>query len=681
VENGGLGKLEIIDNGCGISREDLGLAAQRHATSKLHSTDDFDTLSSFGFRGEALASMSIVARLRIVSRTPAKIPSAFMQTYQDGKPLLPKPTPCAGKQGTTVTVSDLFYNMPHRRKLKESEEYHKVLTVVQYYAVQYPGVGFVCRRSQGAKQVIDLNTSNLPPVQTLQRARKEGKEAIQLEDNATKDVMINVFGSSIKSHLVKFACDSKDVFTYDCRGFMTDPSYSASHSTKLLLFINHRWVECTPLKKALELLYAEFAKTKPLIYLSLQLPGNEVDVNVHPTKKQVTLLYQDEIFLHICSAMKELLLSIGHTFKEASVLPNPYKRKQPEVEESDSLDPPNSSSVSFHPPSFSQTVKKSPPSNKIRTSKAAPAGALEPYLVLRSNEKTTVEHESACSMSKEMDLTQPGAFALKCTCVAVIRKLRFPQVRPPKLLPTECAYKSIRSLRSQLVKRSCPILKEQFRKDAIFVGVLSNQRSLVQCGMELQCWHHGKLAELLFQQLALIRFGGTQMALFKKPVDVESVIGFSLELEEQMSSGIDEPNAAEMSETNQDLARQAATCLLDRRKMLEEYFSIGIEKEEEKILLIGMPILLEGYVPQLSGLPLFLLRLATEVDYQDEKPCFNAVCRELGLFYGQVPEKDVQHKVFPALCQMVMPHKDMPHDGTLSKLTDLRSLYKVFERV
>ena len=199
MENGGLGKLEIIDDGCGISREDLGLAAERHATSKLHSIDDFDTLSSFGFRGEALASMSIVARLRIVSRTAATLPSAFMQTYQDGKPLLPKPTPCAGKQGTTVTVSDLFYNMPHRRKLKENEEYHKVLTVVQYYAVQYPGVGFVCRKSQGAKQVIDLNTSNLPSVQTLQRERKKGRDLTQLEDNASNTLRCGLSSSDKNS--------------------------------------------------------------------------------------------------------------------------------------------------------------------------------------------------------------------------------------------------------------------------------------------------------------------------------------------------------------------------------------------------------------------------------------------------------------------------------------------------
>jgi len=679
VENGGLGKLQVIDNGCGISRDDLGLAAERHATSKLQSTEDFDTLSSFGFRGEALASMSIVARLQIVSRT-AKVPTGFMQTYQNGAPIQPKPTPQARTPGTTVTVSDLFYNMLHRKKLKESDEYHKILAVVQHYAVQYPGVGFVCRKLQANKQIIDLNTNNLSPVQALLKAKKEGHETTELHDSATIDVMINIFGSAVKSNLVKFVSEANDKFTYHCRGFISNPSYASSHPTKLIMFINNRWVEFIPLKKALEGLYTEFAKTKPMIYLSLQLPGNEVDVNVHPTKKQVALLHQDDIITHICGAMKDLLLSTSHGFKQASVVPNPYKRKLVEVNEADYSTPP-STLLTSKSISFSQVVKKSSPSIKIRTSKAAPAGAMEPYLVLRSTEKTIVQHEPSCSMSKEMNLSQPGAFAQKCTCTSVIRKQRLPQVRPPKILPIECAYKSIHSLRSEMVKRCCQKLKDLFRKEAIFVGVLSDQRSLVQCGAELQCWHHGKIAELFFQQLALIRFGGTQMAMFGKPVDVKHTIGFALELEEQLANGVDKPKIEEITETNQDLARQAATCLLDRHELLEEHFSIGIESNGDRIMLVGLPILLEGYIPQLSGLALFLLRLATEINYNDERPCFLGVCRELGIYYGHTPEMDVQHKVFPAICQMMMPPKHMADDGTILTFTDLSSLYKVFERV
>lgn len=676
LENGGLGKIQIIDNGCGITKNDLGLAAQRHATSKLQSTDDFETLSSFGFRGEALASMSIVARLQIVSRT-TKLPTAFMQSYQNGKPVQLKPMPQARTQGTTVTVADLFYNMPHRKKLKESEEYHKALTVVQNYAIQYPSVGFVCRKLQGSKQVIDLNTFNLSTVQNLQNSRRVGNERSKLKDIATKDVLINVVGSSIKSSLIKFTSKSNEGFTYGCEGFVTNPSYTASHPTKLILFINYRWVECNPLKKELEGLYCEFSKSKPMIYLSLQLPPNEVDVNVHPTKKQLALLHQDDIIGHICASLKEHLGSIGHVFTAAPVISNQYKRKRTDTNVSAAS---NLSSPSSTPLPFSQSSDKPIASRKVRVNTASPAGALEPYLVLRSNESTIVQHEPSCSMSKEFDLTQPGAFAQRCTCIVVIRKQRLVAIQPPKIMSTECSFKSIRSLRSQLVKSCCPTLKNQFRKEAIFVGMLSDQRSLVQCCLELQCWHHGKLAELLFQQLALIRFGGIQMAMLKKPVDVEFLIGFCLELEEQLSNGASDPEILEISETNQQLARQASTCLLDQREMLEEYYSIGIEKEAQKIFLIGMPILLEGYIPPLSGLPLFLLRLATEVDYEDEKASFQGICRELGLYYGKVPEKDIRHKIFPAICQLIVPYKNMAEDGTISKVTDLHRLYKMFER-
>mmetsp|Transcript_27575 Transcript_27575/g.40541 ORF Transcript_27575/g.40541 Transcript_27575/m.40541 type:complete len:96 (-) Transcript_27575:20-307(-) len=93
-----------------------------------------------------------------------------------------------------------------------------------------------------------------------------------------------------------------------------------------------------------------------------------------------------------------------------------------------------------------------------------------------------------------------------------------------------------------------------------------------------------------------------------------------------------------------------------------------------------MPVLLEGYAPQPSALGVFLLRLATEVDWSDEKPCFHGISRELGLYYGKVPESRVQHCLFPAICHILIPSSTLLREKAVTKLTTLAKLYKQFER-
>ncbi len=117
VEKGGLSKLSITDNGSGIAKRDLPLLATRHATSKLTSVDDFATLQTFGFRGEAIASTSMVSRLLTVTTRTADSSVAYTQSYQNGKPSTQNAKPCARTVGTTLVVQDLFYNVPHRQKV------------------------------------------------------------------------------------------------------------------------------------------------------------------------------------------------------------------------------------------------------------------------------------------------------------------------------------------------------------------------------------------------------------------------------------------------------------------------------------------------------------------------------------------------------------------------------------
>ncbi|CAB9529799.1 protein MutL [Seminavis robusta] len=876
-KSGGAGKqmldFSISDNGHGIGKADLEVAATRFATSKLTNVDDFKTLSSFGFRGEALASISMVSHLTITSKTNQSGVVAHECQYLDGRPQPGHPKQCARTVGTTVKVQDLFYNVPHRlRALKPKDEYTRMLNMMQPYAVHVArrGVGIVVQHQQAkgktSKTVVDLNTSNLSKLTALTRMDATERDSTgpflsPIQQEATKQVIKTLYGSCWGQNLLYFqskscqedeedqSSSSSKSMSYTCEGFLASPSLAADGKVQLQtknaisnLFVNNRYVECPALKRRLEDTYATLTSWKkpPFIYLTIQVPPNHVDVNVHPTKTQVALLFLEEIVTDVAAKVHELLNAQGQTFgerhsKKVAMPENPYKKKGParqasqqsttsgnnassngskkrkqdidddyqektdtgntakKTKQHSSSTNDNNSKSSQTPQQSSQTRRNSSSSsmtqpriyshNKIRTSKAAPAGALEPFLVrnvkpaavsgtpstaastpppssLSSQYSTTTStsnsigessqvtqqtpqdpslHRGTCpfaSGSSSVDMSQPGAFARasqQCTCRAEKMQEEMasqsqppsvyltPQqqvVRPTVVVPTKCDLGSVRKLRRQVQKRMDADLQKKLRK-SMFVGVVSQHRSLVQCQEELCLLHHSNLSQALFYQLALAHFGGNRIATFGRPVHVQTAIEQVLQMEEDLQdqklgltsekkssakciglSGLEAVN-----ETNEVMAKQATQCLWDNAAMLEEYFGIRFEldkngekqpqKEREssetaqKVLLMGLPILLEGHAPQPHGLPLFLLRLATEVDWGHERHCFDGVCRELGNYYALLPsftdgENDnllkaqVQHALFPALSFLLMPSQQCQDD--VKPLTCLPNLYKVFER-
>jgi DNA mismatch repair protein MLH1 len=235
---------------------------------------------------------------------------------------------------------------------------------------------------------------------------------------------------------------------------------------------------------------------------------------------------------------------------------------------------------------------------------------------------------------------------------------------------------------------------------------------LLQCGEQLVLLNHSICAQQLFYQLALYRFGGgcglatlgqdetTMGAKSKGGIDIVTVVSQFVQMEELLQATNDtdrhdlvaQPDLVAINETNQALAEQAGDCLLQHADMLLEYYSIRIEKNNHtngRILLTGLPVLLEGYEPSPHGLPLFLLRLATEVEWTQEKPCFEGICRELGYYYARLPslsddELDafsakIRHILFPSISALLIPPKALKK-GNFVSLTSLPKLYRVFER-
>ena len=270
VRGGGIESIEISDDGIGISPDDLAMALERHATSKLRSFDDLDTLATLGFRGEALASISAVSSFAIRSRTedrPAgtSIRVEFGDRYE--------PVTVAAPGGTTVSVRDLFGNVPARRKFlrQPSTEHGYVGRVVAAYSCAYPQVQFSL--TLDGRNVISTNGSG----DYLAAAS-------------------GVFGVEVgkAALLVEPLEESAAVPGVTVDGWIGAPTVSRSHRQDMIFFVNGRWVQHRAMSFALEEAYHSLLMVgrHPIAFLHVHVDPATIDVNVHPTKAEIK--FQDE---------------------------------------------------------------------------------------------------------------------------------------------------------------------------------------------------------------------------------------------------------------------------------------------------------------------------------------------------------------------------------------------------
>ncbi|XP_043272183.1 DNA mismatch repair protein Mlh1 isoform X2 [Venturia canescens] len=262
------------------------IVCERFTTSKLQNFDDLKSIETFGFRGEALASISHVALLTITTKT-AEEKCAYKASYIDSK-LKGAPKPCAGNQGTTILIENLFYNVATRRKALSSaaEEFTKIADVVTRYSVHNPKVGFTLKK-QGEV---------LPQVRTPHNSTKMNNVKL-------------LYGNPVARELLEVEAEN-DSYKFKIHALITNPNYTSKRMT-FLLFINNRLVDSTPIRKMVEELYSIYLPKKmhPWCYISLDINPNNVDVNVHPTKHEVRFLHEDVIIEKIKIILDEKLSS------------------------------------------------------------------------------------------------------------------------------------------------------------------------------------------------------------------------------------------------------------------------------------------------------------------------------------------------------------------------------------
>ncbi len=289
VDNGGKSRIQITDNGSGISREDLPLAPLRHATSKIRVLEDLYTLDSFGFRGEALASMAHVASLSILSRTADSEVGYELEAHLDR---ISKPVAVAHPVGTTITVSGLFDPVPVRQKFLKSAatEIGYCYDVVLHQLLVRPDVDFTLIHD--GKTL--LNSTGL---------------------KTTEDILLTVVGRQVKDQLVPVAITHGDLTVL---GVVGRPTLTFSNRTKQWLSVNGRPIKGGVLTKTIQQAYEKLIPGGrfPLVVLNLQL-AEGVDVNIHPQKHEVKFLRPGAIFEGLLAIIKSLFgASLGHAVGE-----------------------------------------------------------------------------------------------------------------------------------------------------------------------------------------------------------------------------------------------------------------------------------------------------------------------------------------------------------------------------
>ncbi len=282
IEQAGRRLIEVADDGSGIPAEELLLSVARHATSKLRLAEDLFHITTLGFRGEALASIASVARLTLLSHSQTAPAGARLQV-EGGHAGQVEPAGIPG--GTVVRVEDLFFNVPARLKFlkQDATERQQIDGLVTRYALAYPDVR------------IQLFHDHRPALQT------SGK-------GSRREVLANLYGVDTARQMIEVDLEDEGLRV---RGFTSPIALTRANRREMTFFVNGRWVIDPALNSALLQAYHTFLMVGrfPMAILFLELPPEEVDVNVHPAKAEVRFRRSDKVFSLVQRAVRRSLLA------------------------------------------------------------------------------------------------------------------------------------------------------------------------------------------------------------------------------------------------------------------------------------------------------------------------------------------------------------------------------------
>lgn len=279
VSGGGIQLIRVIDNGNGIPVDELEIAFERHATSKITSESDIEGISSLGFRGEALPTIASVADVSMLTRYKNEVAGTSI-AIENGTAKSKNKQGCP--QGTTVTVRNLFESVPARLKFLKSiaTENGQISQLVTQYSMAFPGVKFSLLMN--------------------------GRITLRTPGNGDlRDALVEVYGLETAQSMLEVIATESGI-----SGFISPPSVSRSNRNYLSFFVNRRWIQNRMISYATEEAYQGMLMTgkHPIVILNISLPSGDIDVNVHPTKREIKFRKESDIFLAVQRAVRETLI-------------------------------------------------------------------------------------------------------------------------------------------------------------------------------------------------------------------------------------------------------------------------------------------------------------------------------------------------------------------------------------
>lgn len=689
LKDSGIQLLQITDNGDGISKDDLPILCRRFTTSKLKTFEDLNEIQTYGFRGEALSSISHIARVSVITKTKGD-KCAWKAEYLNGE-LINDPVPSAGKDGTVIMVKDLFYNVPGKlRTMKNlNEELSKIIEVSGRYGIHSKNIGVSVKKVGSPTYALNIrNTLNL----------KDRIRVVQGQNIASNLLSINYQNEETENDTESLKHDKIGIQVIE--GEVSTLNYVSKKATSPIFFINHRLVTCDPLRRALNQVYSTFLPkgNKHFIYLSIVINPENVDVNVHPTKREVRFLYQDDIIEKITNLVSAELSKIDtvRTFTTTNLdnmTNNSYVENtkvnyiQPQLASTSQL---ATSSAIQKPKRYENKLVRTDAS-QTRITSFLKNSAFQPSrtsTVLNDNSTTVIDSNPSSSTCSVNVMGEPEQTLENDETLPLNNEIQYTVMNKERV---NVNLSSVKRLREKVDLETHHELTNIFA-NLTYVGIVDYERRLaaIQYDLKLFLVDYAAIANELFYQIGLTDFANFGRIELQQKIFLKETLDIFDEISES-----DKINSVQN--------------IWNMKDMLNEYFAIEIDSdtdtfEYDKIFIKSLPLLLKNYIPAISKLPFLIYRLGTKINWDEEEECLDGILKQIALFY--VPEileiKDPENQdiseeehikfiadtesmsstledtFFPCVKRRFLAPASLMKD--VIEIANLPGLYKIFER-